>query len=41
MKNDGGRGQGCSRLTDAERQDVDTVLEAKCTLERVGLIPIN
>lgn len=41
MKNDGGRGNGCSCLTDAERQEVDTVLEAKCTPERVAQIPRN
>lgn len=41
MKNDGGREEGGSRLTDAERQEVDTALEAKCTLERAGLIPRN
>lgn len=34
MKNDGSRGEGCSRLTDAVRQEVDTVLKAKCIVER-------
>lgn len=41
MKNDGGIGKGFSHLADAERQEVDTALEAECTPERVGLIPRN